>query len=171
MWAIVGGTLPDGLGLDGETGVISGTPTACGTFNLVIEVTDGIGLSQSVPFSIHITPAGGCFIATAAYGTPMAAEVQVLRQFRDEYLLTNTVGQAFVDFYYRASPPIARFLDDYAALKPVVRLGLMPAVVISAVAVNTTLAEKMAMLGLAVLISVVVAVWVVRRRCSDPEYG
>ena len=37
-------------------------------------------------------PSGGCFIATAAYGTPMAGDIEILRQFRDEYLLTNPVG-------------------------------------------------------------------------------
>jgi len=153
-WTIVGGRLPDGLGLDGKAGVISGTPTEAGTFDLVVEVTDDIGLSRSLPFSIEIAPAGGCFIATAAYGTPMAAEVEVLRRFRDEYLLTNAVGQAFVDFYYSTSPPIAKFLADHAALKPMVRFGLMPAVVMSTLAVHAAPAEKTAILSWLALVSV-----------------
>jgi hypothetical protein len=105
-----------------------------------------------------------CFIATAAYGTPMAGEVQILREFRDEYLLTNPPGRAFVDFYYRVSPPMAEFITEHPSLKPIVRVGLAPAVVISTVAVKTTPAEKMAIAGLLVLISVAVAVWVTRWR-------
>jgi len=71
---------------------------------------------------------GICFIATAAYGTPMAEEIQILREFRDEYLLTNPVGQAFVDFYYKVSPPIAEFITEHPGLKPIVRAALFPAV-------------------------------------------
>jgi parallel beta-helix repeat protein len=113
---------------------------------------------------------GGCFIATAAYGTPMAEEIQTLREFRDEYLLTNPVGQAFVDFYYRVSPPIAQFITEHPSLKPMVRVGLLPAVVISTIAVNTTPAEKIAIIGLLTLVSVAVAIWAKKRRVRDPEY-
>ena len=113
---------------------------------------------------------GGCFIATAAYGTPMAEEIQILREFRDEYLLTNPVGQALVDFYYRASPPIAEFITENPGLKPIVRAGLVPAMAMSTVAVNTTLAEKAAIAGLVVLVSVALAVWATRRRGRGPEY-
>jgi hypothetical protein len=113
---------------------------------------------------------GGCFIATAAYGTPMAEEIQILREFRDEYLLTNPVGQAFTDLYYKFSPPIANFITDHPSLKPIVRAGLLPAVAMSAVAVNTTPAEKMAIVCLLALVSVVVAIWVTRRRGKGPQY-
>jgi hypothetical protein len=71
---------------------------------------------------------GGCFIATAAYCTPMAAEIQILRELRDKYLLTNSLGQGLVDVYYRTSPPIAGFITEHPGLKPVVRAGLMPIV-------------------------------------------
>jgi len=49
----------------------------------------------------------GCFIATAAFGTPHAKEIDELRAFRDHILLSNTLGELFVDAYYRFSPPIA----------------------------------------------------------------
>jgi len=79
-----------------------------------------------------------CFIATAAYGTPMAEEIEILREFRDEYLLTNPLGRALVDVYYRVSPPIAEFITEHPSLKPIVRAGLLPVVAMSAVVVNTS---------------------------------
>jgi hypothetical protein len=71
---------------------------------------------------------GGCFIATAAYGSWLAPEVVELREFRDRYLLTNGPGQAFVDWYYRVSPPAAAFIAEHESLKTAVRWGLIPVV-------------------------------------------
>ena len=134
------------------------------------DTTPSLDDLQGTPFSGYGLPSGGCFIATAAYGTPMAKEIQILREFRDEYLLTNPVGKGFVDFYYKVSPPIAEFITEHPGLKPIVRAGLLPAVAISTIAVNTTSAEKAAIVGLLVLVSVAVAIWVTRRRGRDPEY-
>jgi len=123
------------------------------------------------PAFVLAGPAGSaCFIATAAYGSPMAEEIQILREFRDGYLLTNPLGQAFVDFYYRTSPPIAEFITEHPSLKPIVRAGLLPAVAMSTVAVSTTPTEKAAIAGLLVLVSLAVAIWMTRRRGRDPQY-
>ena len=73
----------------------------------------------------------GCFIATAAYGTPMAQEVESLRDVRDTYLLHTTLGTAFVDTYYRISPPIADFIANHAALRMLVRIVLSPIVLLA----------------------------------------
>ena len=59
----------------------------------------------------------GCFIATACYGTPMAKEVRVLSHFRDEYLMTNSLGRFFVRTYYKISPQIASFISEHPYLK------------------------------------------------------
>ena len=111
-----------------------------------------------------------CFIATAAYDTPMAEEIQVLREFRDAYLLTNPLGETFVDLYYRVSPPVAEFITEHPVLKPLVRVGLQPAVAMSTVAVNTSPAEKAALTGLWLLLSAAVALWMTRHRGEGPEY-
>lgn len=70
----------------------------------------------------------GCFIATAAYGTPMHPHLDSLRDFRDRYLVTNGPGRALVHFYYRHSPPIADFIADRSSLRTAVRVVLAPIV-------------------------------------------
>ena len=111
-----------------------------------------------------------CCTAAAAYGTPMAKEIGILREFRDEYLLPNPVGKTLAGFYYRISPPIAEFITEHPDLKPVVRAGLMPAVAMSTIAVNTSSAGKIAIAGLLVLVSVALAIWATRRRGKSPQY-
>ncbi len=68
----------------------------------------------------------GCFIATAAYGTPMSEEVGVLSEFRDRYLLTNSFGKRFVSLYYKLSPPVADYISERGNLKSIVRTLLKP---------------------------------------------
>ncbi len=113
---------------------------------------------------------GGCFIATAAYGSYLDSHVETLRDFRDQYLVTNPVGSALVSAYYELSPPVAEFIDDHPALKPMVRAGLMPAVALSTVAVNTTLAEKIAMVSGLALVSLALGMWLRRRAARKMTY-
>ena len=69
---------------------------------------------------------GNCFIATAAFGSYLEPHVKVLRNFRDNCLLTNTLGKAFVKFYYKHSPPIADVIREHASLRYATRLALFP---------------------------------------------
>jgi lysophospholipase L1-like esterase len=69
---------------------------------------------------------GGCFIATAAFGTPLQPQVEQLKKFRDQYLLTNSLGTTFVKKYYQYSPPVADYIEEHEYLRYIVRLALYP---------------------------------------------
>lgn len=84
--------------------------------------------SNTPPPNPQQPPADGCFIATAAYGSDMAREVQVLRQFRGERLMTSAAGRAFVRFYYRNSPPVADLIRESDGARAAVRASLLPMV-------------------------------------------
>lgn len=79
----------------------------------------------------------GCFIATAAYGHYSAEEVQLLRTFRNRYLLTNAPGRSFVAWYYRHSPEWVKTLEEQSWAKPAVRLALLPVIGIAGFTLNT----------------------------------
>jgi hypothetical protein len=74
---------------------------------------------------------GGCFIATAAYGSPLQLYVKILREFRDRFLLVNTVGKGFVHLYNTYSPPIADSIANHDSLRAMVRISLLPFVGVS----------------------------------------
>jgi hypothetical protein len=74
-------------------------------------------------------PFGGCFIATAAYGTPSAEQIDVLREFRDSVLLENIAGSQFVALYYQLSPPVADFISGNSFLRTLVRELLVDPIV------------------------------------------
>jgi hypothetical protein len=71
---------------------------------------------------------GDCFIATAAYGSPLVSQLKILSKFRDNFLLTNRIGKRFVRFYYNYSPPMADFIEKHDSLRMMVRLCLIPVV-------------------------------------------
>ncbi|HNR34801.1 MAG TPA: IPT/TIG domain-containing protein, partial [Candidatus Hydrogenedentes bacterium] len=71
-------------------------------------------------------PHGPCFIATAAYGTPLERRLDVFRAFRDEALLGTFAGSALVEGYYAASPALADVVARHAALAGAVRCVLTP---------------------------------------------
>lgn len=69
-----------------------------------------------------------CFIATAAYGSGMVEELDVLRNFRDQFLKTNFLGRAFVKWYYEWSPKYANWLKKKSFFRAIVRGALWPLV-------------------------------------------
>ena len=71
----------------------------------------------------------GCFVATAAYGTDTAKEIDILRQFRDTVLLPSSLGARLVSFYYRTSPPIADLISQHEVARTAVRVGFVDPIV------------------------------------------
>jgi M6 family metalloprotease-like protein len=97
-----------------------------------------------------------CFIATAAYGSPMAREVRTLRGFRDLYLMGNVPGRALVGLYYAASPPIAAVVAESSLLRASARGVLAPIVLAARFAVHATPLEK----GAVLFLILVPGVWI-----------
>ena len=105
-----------------------------------IQVTNANGEQSSevpLPSESTETPAasssgggggGGCFIATAAWGTTMHPKVALLRDFRDNCLLTNNAGKLLVKAYYAVSPPVADYIRQHESLRTATRFALTPLV-------------------------------------------
>ena len=89
---------------------------------------------------------GGCFIATAAYGSLMEPHVKILRNFRDRFLITNTIGNFFVKLYYKYSPPLANFIAKHGNLRGIVRISLFPVVGLSWIALKIGLFSAIAIM-------------------------
>lgn len=101
------------------------------------QAVDGPTTSTTTPTTTTVTPttvsgtnggSGGCFIATAAYGSYLDPHVVVLRNFRDRHLQTNQPGQYFVRWYYENSPPIAEMIRKYETLRVVTQVLLTPVI-------------------------------------------
>jgi hypothetical protein len=96
--------------------------SGCITLNLDLTIAGSDGSPfDFLPFD--------CFIATAAYGTDTAEEMNLLREFRDVVLLGSGPGSEFVSLYYQVSPPIAEFISQHGFLRTAVRVGFIDPIV------------------------------------------
>ena len=111
---------------------VSWTATAGSFSNANTEVTSFTMPAQDVTVTAGfevVAGGGGCFVATAAYGSPTAEQLNVLREFRDVVLLESTAGSQLVALYYRLSPPVADFISGNSFLRTLVRELLVDPVV------------------------------------------
>ncbi len=106
-----------------EVSVQIGPLAESGLSNMQIDYPDAVAPYPALPNS-----GGGCFVATAAYGSYSAPEVVVLRSFRDACLMTSAPGRLFVKWYYTYGPYAAALLNNHPAFKPAVRAALLPLV-------------------------------------------
>jgi hypothetical protein len=82
----------------------------------------------------------------------MEPHVQILCDFRDRYLQNNFLGKAFIRFYNAYSPPLARFIAHHNGLRAFVRNSLLPAVVLSWIALQFGPSFYLLLLALFVLL-------------------
>ncbi len=98
-----------------------------------------------------------CFIATSAFGDPAHPAVRMLRQFRNQVLNRSAIGRVVVAAYEENSPRWAEILDQYPALKPLVRRGLSPLIGLGWIALHPFSA-------IAVVIAVSICFVLIKRR-------
>jgi len=123
---------PDsGYEFSGWTGDVSGTTNP-------ITITMDSDKSVTATFSVKTTDdgdgagkKGGCFIATAAYGSLLHPYVEIFQDFRDKYLMPCKLGRKLVDFYYKYSPFVANLITKYKVLKVAARFSLLPVIAFS----------------------------------------
>ena len=93
----------------------------------VIEIIDAKNIDTESPEAPN---GGGCLIATAAFGSEMAPQVQLLREIRDNTVLQTESGALFMtsfnQFYYSFSPVIADYERENYTFKEAVKLALTP---------------------------------------------
>ena len=116
-----------------------GTDVSATNQDLIFSITNNkseyLGVQLETPVKVTESespepPGGGCLIATAAFGSEMAPQVQLLREIRDNTVLQTESGTSFMtgfnQFYYSFSPAIADYERENPVFKEAVKLSLTP---------------------------------------------
>jgi len=139
------------------------TTTATGsTGTYVLQVTGTSGsLSHSTDITLQVGSSGPqCIIATATYGSNVAPQVQLLRNFRDNEILSTRAGSSFMlafnAWYYSFSPPVANYIASHSVARLVMQGVLYPAIEVLGISQSTFKAAS-AFPELAIVLSGLVA--------------
>lgn len=144
-YSINGGSYIDTNGEVNNANTVTVQLTSSGSYSTKTDAVLTIG-GVSDTFSVTTKAAppggddggggGGCFIATAAFGSPIAGQVEILRLLRDRYLLTNAAGKKFVSWYYKNGPFAASWIKDRPLVKVAVQATLYPLIGFSALLIS-----------------------------------
>ena len=133
-------TIYDAIGLD-EPEIKEQESGECGSGTILV---DGVCTVDE-----SIQEGGGCLIATAAYGSEMAPQVQFLREIRDNKVMSTATGASFMtgfnQLYYSFSPTIADLERENPAFKEMVKIGITP--MISSLSIMSAADSEQEILG------------------------
>jgi hypothetical protein len=87
-----------------------------------------ITVGEITTTAIHFTTVSPCFVATAAWGSPLASRVGTLRRFRDRHLMSHAPGRAVVRAYEAIGPHAASVIREHESLRAITRAALSPLV-------------------------------------------
>lgn len=159
-----------------NTTVYSPTVTVTSTETSVIRTTSQTtaSLTKTTTAETTVTVLQPCVIASAAYGSELAPEVQFLRTFRDKSASSTMAGsnfmKAFNRFYYSFSPKLASILEENHLLSQIIRLFLHPFVKVLQMASSVFYALSFAQ-ELAISVCGIVASALVGLLCLVPVLG
>jgi hypothetical protein len=99
---------------------------------------------------------GGCLIATATYGSELSSQVQLLREIRDDKVMSTEAGVLFMEdfnkFYYSFSPMIADYERENPAFKELVKIGITPLLTTLTIMNNAETEQEILAYGLGVIL-------------------
>jgi hypothetical protein len=144
------GTAPmtDANFAQGNAVAFDGTPGAAGQaqrlvlknllpeteYTVAVRAIDNCGNAGPIATATFTTPerqsgaVDACFVATAAYGSLLANDVEMLRRFRDNLLKHSVLGELAVETYYTFGPPVAGVVGESDLLRATARELLTPIV-------------------------------------------
>jgi len=135
--------------IDAEGILFTPIPKESATFDILV------GEAAAQPSTPAKEEGGGCLIATAAYGSELAPQVQMLREIRDNQLMNTESGSAFMsgfnELYYTFSPTIADMERQSPVFKEIVKAGLTPMLSTLAIMENAETESEVLGLGLSVI--------------------